>query len=490
MTLIFLDNDFKYELEAVVKLFFPAELFKLVYGKKPETVIGDYCLFNRVVENATATLTVECSINGKTVCNNKTLKVDSPSYQGDCEVEFGRLLFNILSDLTGKSVGWGILTGVRPVKRVNKMLLEGRTKKEIFTELKDKYLCSQEKCDIAFKTAIAQKNILDTLDDKTFSLYVSIPFCPSRCSYCSFVSQEVEKSLKLIPQYVKNLCLEIQELGKLVEKLELKLDTIYFGGGTPTSIDARYINLIMKSIEDSFDVSNLREYTVEAGRADTITKEKLEVIKNNGATRISINPQTLNNDVLKAIGRRHTSKDFYDKFHMAREMGFDSINTDLIAGLPTDTIESFKNTINSIIDLSPENITVHTLSIKRTSNLNIENNRDVLKNPVCEMVEYATKTLLEKGYLPYYLYKQKNMLDNLENIGWAKRGHESLYNIFIMEEKQTILAVGAGGSTKLVDLKNSKIERVYNYKLPLEYIRRFDIMLERKSEIERFYGFE
>ena len=237
-------------------------------------------------------------------------------------------------------------------------------------------------------------------------------------------------------------------------------------------------------------MSGVLEYTVEAGRADTITEDKLLIIKEMDADRVSINPQTLNNDVLKAIGRKHTVEDFFDKYNLARKIGFKTINTDLIAGLPTDTTDSFKNTIDGIVSLSPENVTVHTLSVKRTSNINVNGEYQVLKNPACEMVDYATKILSESGYNPYYLYKQKNMLDNLENIGWSIPEHESLYNVYIMEEIQTILAVGAGASTKLVDNKNSRLERIFNYKLPLEYIKNFDLMLEKKDDIERFYNFE
>ena len=204
----------------------------------------------------------------------------------------------------------------------------------------------------------------------------------------------------------------------------------------------------------------------------------------------SINPQTLNDSVLEAIGRKHTTAQFFDSFDFARKVGFDSINTDIIAGLPTDTVESFENTIDKLIELAPENITVHTLSIKRAARLNHSGDREVLKNPADKMVEYATKRLLESGYLPYYLYRQKNMLENLENIGWTKRGHESLYNIYIMEEVQTILAMGAGGSTKLVDKEGGRLERVFNYKFPLEYNKHFELMLKRKNEIEEFYAKE
>ena len=245
----------------------------------------------------------------------------------------------------------------------------------------------------------------------------------------------------------------------------------------------------MQTVSESFDTSSLREYTVEAGRADTITREKLKAIKQNGCTRISVNPQTLNDDVLRAIGRQHTSEQFYSAFALARELGFDKINTDIIAGLPTDTPESFSKTIDGLIDLSPENITVHTLSIKRAADLNYSAEKSaVLQNPASVMQNYAAKRLLENSYSPYYLYRQKNMLENLENVGWSLKGCESLYNIFIMEEIQTILAVGAGASSKLVDLKGGRLERIFNYKLPLEYIRSFDYMLEKKKAVEKFYA--
>ena len=228
---------------------------------------------------------------------------------------------------------------------------------------------------------------------------------------------------------------------------------------------------------------------MEAGRPDTITAEKLKAIKENGCTRISINPQTLNDSVLAAIGRAHTSQQFFESYWLARELGFDSINTDIIAGLPTDTFESFKNTLDTLIDMSPESITIHTLSIKRSARLNQSDSKcEVLKNPAKEMVRYAAKQLYANGYKPYYLYKQKNMVENLENIGWVKEGHESLYNIYIMEEVQTIIAMGAAGSTKLVDQKNGRLERVFNYKFPLEYNNHFNLMLERKKEIEEFYA--
>lgn len=489
MTLIFSGNDFKYELEGVMKLFIPAQLFNLIYTDTYEPVEGDYAFMRRVMFKKYTLLYVCCSFNGKIAHEVEKIDNDSEKYDDKCELTLSRLLFCVMKKLTGKEAKWGILTGIRPVKRVNSFISQGMSKDEIYGVLQSEYLVSRDKCDIAYMTAQTQEKIIDGLKDNSFSLYVSIPFCPTRCSYCSFVSQAADSCEKLIPEYVDNLCEEIRFTARLVQKIGLKLETVYFGGGTPTTINAGQLGMIMDTISDSFDMSGIREYTVEAGRADTITEEKLLVLKEKGCTRISVNPQTLNDEVLKAIGRQHSSKQFFDSYRLARSVGFESINTDIIAGLPTDTVESFKETIDGLIELAPENITVHTLSIKRAARLNqSEDKNQVLKNPASEMVDYASKRLLESGYKPYYLYRQKNMLENLENIGWSKEGHESLYNIYIMEEIQTILAMGAGASTKLVDLKGHRLERVFNYKHPLEYNKHFDIMLSKKDEIGEFYA--
>lgn len=484
MTLIFSGNDFKYELESVVKLFIPATLFSICYDIKPEYFIDDFCFIRlKKGKNKTYLYTV-CKIDGKLDVKAQSILNSSDNYEWDCDITLARLLFLCLTALTGKSAKWGILTGIRPVKRVNKMLDKGMSKQAIEKELSDIFLCDKSKIDIAYKTAQTQKKALADMKDNSFSLYVSIPFCPSRCSYCSFVSQSVESSIRLIPEYVDRLCDEIGFTAQMLSDKNLKLDTIYFGGGTPTSLEAYQLEKIMKAISRSFDLSNLREYTVEAGRADTITREKLEVIKTCGADRISINPQTMNDSVLKAIDRRHTVKQFIDSYILAKEIGFSRINTDLIAGLPTDTVESFMKTVDEIITLDPENITVHTLSIKRAADLNRKSDT-VIDNPAELMVDYASKRLMECGYNPYYLYRQKNMLENLENIGWSKPDKESLYNIYIMEENQSIIALGAGASTKLVS-RDGHLKRIFNYKFPLEYIKHFDIMLDKKNEAREF----
>ena len=264
--------------------------------------------------------------------------------------------------------------------------------------------------------------------------------------------------------------------------MNLIVDTVYIGGGTPTSISAEQLKMIMKTISDYIDISNVREYNVEAGRADTITQEKLRVIKSSGADRISVNPQTMNNNVLRIIGRNHTAEDTVRAFLSAREEGFDNINMDLIAGLPSDTAESYHQTLDRIIDLNPESITVHTLTIKRSAKIYEDDIEKYLTAPASEMVNESIRILPENGYLPYYLYRQKNTVENLENIGFAKKGRESLYNIFIMDETQTILGAGCAASTKIVQ-PNGKITRIHNYKFPYEYINRFDDLMRKKQII-------
>ena len=319
------------------------------------------------------------------------------------------------------------------------------------------------------------------------SLYVSIPFCPTRCAYCSFVSSTVEKTVKLIPDYVELLCRELEKTAEVVRDCGLRVESVYFGGGTPTAISAEQLALLLDTVNRHFDLSHSREFTVEAGRPDTVTREKLEVLQNSGVTRISINPQTLSDQVLRRIGRRHTTQQTLDAFHLARACGMDNINMDLIAGLPGDTVEGFRATLDGVLALSPESVTVHTLSLKRSAQLFQDGAGEPEGETAAQMLDYAQSRLTGQGYLPYYLYRQSRMVGNLENIGWCLPGCESPYNVYIMDETHTILACGAGAATKVKRPGVDELERIFNFKFPYEYINRFQEVLERKNRVKQCY---
>lgn len=475
MPVVLIGNSFKYEVESTLKLFFSISRF--AFSDNIEDAVGD----NYVVAGKDGVrLYADVMLDGELTHSEKIFPDDTQD--AVFEHELCRLIFHLLIERTGIVPPWGLMTGIRPVKRVIDLMNRGLTKDEIFAQLTEKYEINRDKLELAYATAVNQQPILEKINTKAVSLYVSIPFCPTRCSYCSFVSHSMDSAIKLMPQYVDALCRELEITGRLVKETGTKIDTIYFGGGTPTSITADELRTIMECVAKNFDLDSVREYSVEAGRPDTITEEKLRVIKELGVERISVNPQTLNDDVLKVIGRKHTGEDFLRSYELARKVGFTNINTDLIAGLPTESAESFRNTLDSIIDLDPESITVHTLTLKRAAAL-FANGKDYAYNPASEMVDYSIKKLMDNGYLPYYMYRQKNTLDNLENVGYAKKGFESWYNIFIMDETQTILGTGCAASTKLV-YEGGRIERIHNYKFPYEYINRFDQLMEKKKETE------
>lgn len=485
MTVCYFGNSFKYETEAVLKLFLPIVTFDFLFEEYPQG--GDLCLIKREFCESGYRLSVSVKL-GEAEENRMEVREGNYSDKED-EAALCRMLYLIMERLTGITPAWGMVTGIRPVKKVNELMERGLDKSEIFSALKEKYYVSDEKLELAYSTAVTQSDALNALDKRSYSLYVSIPFCPSRCSYCSFVSHSIESAgaKKLLPDYVKKLCEEIALTAETAKELDLRLDTVYIGGGTPTVLSADQLAEVMSAVKKNFDISKIREYTVEAGRSDTITEKKLEIIRDFGATRISVNPQTMNDSVLEAIGRRHTAKDVVSAFETARRLGFGNINMDVIAGLPTDTPESFAQTIETLCGMDPESITIHTLTVKRSSALFSEEERRI-DGRTGEMVGSGQKCLLGAGYLPYYLYRQKNTVENLENVGFAKAGYECLYNIYIMEEAQTILAAGAGGSTKLVNTETGKIERLFNYKFPYEYISRYDKMIAKKAGIVKFFS--
>ncbi len=486
MTLIFIGQSYKYELESICKLFFHCRKIDLEY--ETTDFARDQLIITRQKRGKRNTwLLTVIKLNGRIYRRHQVIPNDTEKYEKTCERLLCQMVYQILSEVTGITPKWGILTGIRPVKNLHWDEERGNPLTETDRQFREDYLVSEDKIKLCHMIYEIQKPAFALSQKQSVSLYISIPFCPSRCSYCSFVSQSIgnKNVQKLIPAYVEQLIKEIEYTAEIIRALGLKLETIYFGGGTPTSLSAEQLKLLCDCVERCFSLSDIREYTVEAGRADTITEDKLRVLKNAGVSRISINPQTFHNGVLAAIGRKHTAEDVIRCYELARKIGHDCINMDFIAGLPTDTEESFCQTIDRAIALAPKNITVHTLSVKRASNLMAEETLSIeeLANPVEQMVNYAQRRLLESGYLPYYLYKQKNTPGNLENVGYCQKGYEGLYNIYMMEEVHTVLACGGAAVTKLVNQKSHQIERIFNYKYPYEYITHFDEILKRKERI-------
>lgn len=478
MNLYVKNHNFHFELENLTRLFFPNEKI---------TVIRDFSepqppyIYTEVSDKIT--ISVNIGSFNKTETAVKKLTDD------DNELVSAQLLYKLLCDFTGLTQPWGILTGVRPVKLLRR-LAEESNEEQAVKKFENDFFVSNEKIELSRETEHNERKILELSKPESFSLYVGIPFCPSRCSYCSFVMASIERAEKLIEPYTKLLCEEIKRTAEIANKLGLRLETVYFGGGTPTTLSAEQLDTVLGTVNKSFDMSTCREFTVEAGRPDTIDIAKLFALKENKVDRISINPQTVNDEVLKTIGRKHTAQQFFDAFELARKCGFDNINTDLIAGLPTDTPESFKNSLDSIVRLNAECITVHTLCMKRASRLTTEGVTLDLQQArdAREMLAYTQNILGQNEYIPYYMYRQSRMVGNLENVGWSKRGFESLYNVYVMDETHTILACGSGGVTKLKRNNPDYLERIFNFKYPYEYIDRFDELIQRKSGIMQFYG--
>lgn len=485
MKLCLIGHSFKYELEKLIRIFLPFE--KIEFAE--EAADGDGTAVTRLDKTADKTvLSALLLINGKSYNKAYELSNSADDYDNECERLLAVALYDCFVSASGYVPEWGILTGVRPAKLFSRLAAEnGEANAENW--FKNALKVSDEKISLCRSAVVSEEKITSLSRPDSFSLYISIPFCPTRCSYCSFVSHSVENAGKLIPDYISLLKKEIAYTADIAKKIGLRLETVYIGGGTPTSVTAEQLGSIMKCVTDSFDTSNLREYTVEAGRPDTITAEKLETIKHLGAGRISINPQTMNDSVLEKIGRRHTAADTVKAFETARKCGFCNINTDLIAGLPGDTPESFFDTVRSILSLDPESITVHSLSMKRSSRLTVTGSFPEVKagENAGKMVSFARNTLEKHGFLPYYMYRQSKTVGNLENVGYAKPGTECLYNVYTMDETHTILACGASAVSKLRQPHGSYIERIFNFKYPYEYISRFNELIERKKGVISFY---
>lgn len=395
-----------------------------------------------------------------------------------------KMFYQMLMERTGTRLPWGSLTGIRPTKIALTRLEEGWSGDDIRSFMKETYMASDEKINLSLEIAAREKKLLEPLDyERGYSLYVGIPFCPTTCLYCSFTSYPISKWTGRTGLYLEALFKELEyTAGKMKGR---PLDTIYFGGGTPTSLPAEDIHAILCKLEDLFDTAHALEFTVEAGRPDSITEEKLQVLRDHGITRISINPQTMNQKTLDLIGRRHTVEMVKERFWMAREMGFDNINMDLIMGLPEEDMDDVRHTLHEVKKLAPDSLTVHSLAIKRAARLNMfkEQYGDLKISNTPEMIDLSAACAREMGMEPYYLYRQKNMAGNFENVGYSLPGKACIYNILIMEEMQTIAACGAGTTTKVVFPSENRRERCENVKEVEQYISRIDEMIGRKEKI-------
>lgn len=410
---------------------------------------------------------------------------------GKIKEEVKKAVYIFLKDKTGKVFPWGTLVGIRPSKIALSLINEGKSDNEIVDYFHKHNLTSEDKARLCIKVAEVESNLVNR-NQNTISLYIGMPFCPTRCMYCSFASNPIGSCKKIVKPYIHSLIHEMEEMSKFIKEKALKVETIYFGGGTPTSVDNEQFEYIMKNIYNKFICgNNIKEFTVECGRPDSLTQSKFITMKKYKVDRISINPQTMNEDTLKLIGRNHTVSDVVEKFKMARNMGFDNINMDIIVGLPSEGLSHIKNTCKEILNLKPDSLTVHGMSVKRGSKLH-ENMQEYLQkieqNELNLMYKETTKLAEDLGMSPYYMYRQKNMVGNMENIGYSLPERECIYNIEMIEERQTIIALGADAVTKVIFLDENRIERVPNVKDVIEYNKRIDEMVERKViELNKLY---
>ncbi|RXI49069.1 coproporphyrinogen dehydrogenase HemZ [Clostridium tetani] len=439
-------------------------------------------------EEANYTISVEDDyINIKGINNNKKYLIDESIPKKD---NVKKSIYLYLKDETKKSFPWGTLIGIRPSKIALSLLSENKSFKDILDYLNKNYLTSKKKAQLCIDVARREETFVNK-SDKSISIYIGMPFCPTRCLYCSFTSNPIGKNKKLVEEYIKCLSFEIEEIKKYIDKKDLTIETVYFGGGTPTSVDNHEFEYIMEKIYNNFICNrNVKEFTVECGRPDSINKEKFKIMKKYDTTRISINPQSMNNDTLKVIGRSHTVEDVIRSFNEARELGFYNINMDIIVGLPGEGLSHIENTYKKILKLKPDSLTVHGMSIKRGSTLyhRLEKVLNSDQNELNEIFERTSDLAEELNMKPYYMYRQKNMLGNAENVGYSIKGKECIYNIQMIEERQTIIALGADGVSKIVFRDENRIKRVPNVKDVIEYNKRVEEMVKRKVHaLEELY---
>lgn len=445
-------------------------------------------------EHFTITTTAKLIVDGQEYTSDYSIGYATEGTEKERSIRMKRALSHVMLDVleqyTGMTQQWGILTGVRPTKLYHKYRKAGLPEEEIFEVLKKDFRLSDAKIDLMKEIAARQLQVIPDLDEigKEISIYIGVPFCPTMCAYCTFPAYAIQSNRKAgrVEKFIDGLHIELREMGKWLTEKNMRITSIYWGGGTPTSIEAEEMDALYQTMFDSFpNKESIREITVEAGRPDTITPEKIEVLKKWGIDRISVNPQSYTQETLKAIGRHHTVQETIDKFWLSRNMGMNNINMDLIIGLPNEGIEEFRHSLEESAKMQPESLTVHTLSFKRASEMT--RNKDKYKvadrDTVAEMMQMASNWTKENGYVPYYLYRQKNILGNLENVGYCKPGEESIYNIVIMEEVQTILGIGCGASSKFVHPETGKITQFHNPKDPAAYIMTFEEAIKKKIDI-------
>jgi len=434
-------------------------------------------------DNNTYTARAKITLGGKTAEGEIKAEIISPEKRQISDL-VKKSVFFACRKLSDMPTPWGVSTGIRPAKTARMMLDENKSDDEILRYMEEEYFVTPKKARLSLDVAKKEFELLKDRDENGVSLYVGVPFCPTRCAYCSFISQAVAHNRKFVKPYVEALLKEIEATARMAEDFGFRAETVYFGGGTPTTLSPEDLDVIIKRVKSCFDISALREFTVEAGRPDTFSDEMLSVLKENGALRISINPQTMHQKTLDKIGRKHTVEQTVSAFEMAKKYGCFSINADLIAGLPEESPEDFAATVKAVCALEPDSVTVHTMYLKRAARLISDFEKLRFASDMDSMVQYSYDFLTDNGFNPYYMYKQRNTLGNLENVAFAKEGHESLYNIYIMEEIQTILAMGGGASTKMV--KGDRIERVFNPKEAADYIGRIDEIIEKKKNALEF----
>lgn len=480
---------YKYSVEQMMLMLFPGERPEYPEGYAPS---GNEAVFSldRKPDRTAVTARVtrpEGTAQGETQVESRLLDEAPERVYHTLQHALKMAFYQAGTAVLGQEPPWGALTGVRPVKLPTRCMLAGGTPEQAQAELEGEYRVSPLRAKLAVDCAQASLAVDREVREDQVSLYIGIPFCPTRCAYCSFVSADVGRTLKLVEPYLEAVLEEVEYTGRVLRESGLSIHSLYVGGGTPTTLSARQLERLFSSARAHLPLETCVEYTVEAGRPDTITREKLEVLRDQGVERISINPQTLEDEVLAAIGRKHSARDILDAYALAREVGFDSVNMDLIAGLPRDSFEGFRRSLEGVLALRPENVTVHTLALKKGSRLMEEGGALPSGEETARMLDFSRDTLREAGFLPYYLYRQKYMSGSLENVGWCLPGKESVYNIIMMEELQTVVSIGGGGVTKLVDRKNGRIVRLPNPKYPHDYLSSRDKILAQKDEIAAFY---